>query len=126
MAIEIHETPNLLQQIIREIEKLTPQYLYQLRQVLDEKLKALAPAPTAQNVPRIVGTYIPKDRTLENEWVRQHRARYEGQWVALDGNQLLAHGLKLKEVAEAAQKQGVTDALFVQIEATNSLPWAGF
>ncbi len=126
MAIEVQEKPNLLQPIITEIEKLTPPYLYQLRRLLDEKLKTLAPTATTSNAPRIVGTYTPKDRTPENEWVRQHCAGYEGQWVALDGNRLLAHGLNLKEVAEAAHKQGVMDALFVQIEATNALPWAGF
>ena len=126
MAIEIQEKPAALQHIIAEIETLTPQYLYQLRQVLDDKLKAFAPATVAPNVPRIVGTYTPKDRSKENEWVRQHRDEYAGQWVALDGDRLLAHGFNLKEMAEAAQKCGVTDVLFVQVEASNTLPWAGF
>jgi hypothetical protein len=126
MAVEIQEKPAALQHIIAEIETLTPPYLYQLRQVLDEKLQALATATATPNIPRIVGTYTPKDRAQENEWVRQHRDEFAGQWVALDGEQLLAHGFNLKEVAEAAQKCGVTDALFVQVEASKALPWAGF
>ncbi len=124
MAVELQEKPPVLQQIIAEIETLTPQYLYQLRQMLDEKLKALAAAPP--NVPRIVGTYTPKDRSQENEWVRQHREEYAGQWVALDGDRLLAHGFRLKEVVEAAKKCGINDALFIQVEASDTLPWAGF
>lgn len=126
MAIETQEKPAALQHIIAELDALTPQYLYQLRQMLDEKLNALVPVAAAPNTPRIVGTYTPKDRSQENEWVRQHREEYAGQWVALHGGCLLAHGFRLKEVVEAAKECGINDALFIQVEASNTLPWAGF
>lgn len=76
--------------------------------------------------PRIVGTYEPKDRTKENDWLRLHSGEYAGQWVALDGDRLVGHGHNLKEVVKTVKQNGVDDALFVRVEPSDALPWAGF
>lgn len=117
---------SVLEQIKATIDLLSRRHLVQLRHVIDKKLESQRQPPNNLSGSRIIGTYTPKDRSKEDEWVRQHRDEYAGQWVALDGEQLLAHGLNLKEVAETAQRCGVTDAMFVQIEASDTLPWAGF
>jgi Family of unknown function (DUF5678) len=117
---------SVLEQIIATINTLSRNHLFQLRQVIDMKLDLYHKAPSTQPTSRIVGTYTPKDRSREDEWLSQHRDEYAGQWVALDGDRLLAHGTNLKEVAASAQQSGVTDALFVQVEPSNALPWAGF
>lgn len=36
------------------------------------------------------------ERKLESEWLRDHSHEYPGEWVALDGNRLLAHGRERK------------------------------
>jgi hypothetical protein len=117
---------SVLEQIKATIDILSRRHLVQLRQMIDKKLESQRQPPNILSGSRIVGTYTPQDRAQENEWVRQHRDEYAGQWVALDGDRLLAHGFKLKEVVEATKKCGVTDALFIQIEAIDALPWAGF
>lgn len=39
------------------------------------------------------------DRTRELRWVESHGDSYRGEWVALLGDELLAHSSNLKEVA---------------------------
>ncbi|MBI4750853.1 MAG: hypothetical protein HY774_20435 [Acidobacteria bacterium] len=52
----------------------------------------------------------------EQRWIKEHQAQYAGQWVALLGYQLLAHGVDAKAVYESAQRQGVENPLFTKIE----------
>jgi hypothetical protein len=66
-----------------------------------------------------------KDRSREWEWLATHRGEYAGEWLALDGDRMLAHGLDLKEVAETAKRDGVTDALLVRAEPINAPPYIG-
>jgi len=56
------------------------------------------------------------DRTLEYEWLKQHEHEYIGQWIALKGDQLLAHGGNAKEVSAKARELGVQDALILLVE----------
>src|ERR1700682_2952467 len=46
------------------------------------------------------------ERTLEQEWLREHREEYAGQWVALNGSALLSHGLNGLEVLNKAKARG--------------------
>ena len=48
-------------------------------------------------------------RTHEEEraWMEEHREEYLGQWVALDGNNLVAHGTDARVVYDEARAQGV-------------------
>lgn len=59
-------------------------------------------------------------------WLTEHRDKYAGQWVALDGDRLLGHGYNLKEVIDAAEKAGVKDALLIDVEPSNQLPYMGW
>ena len=75
---------------------------------------------------RIVGKTSPaKDRSREQAWLAAHRDQYAGQWVALDGDRLLAHGPNLKRVAEAAHRSGADDALIARAEAVGAPPYVG-
>ncbi|HYE71759.1 MAG TPA: DUF5678 domain-containing protein [Blastocatellia bacterium] len=64
------------------------------------------------------------DRTLEYEWLARHQLKYVGQWVALSGNQLIAHGQTAKEVFARAQELRVKRPLVLLVEDPN-LPFAG-
>jgi predicted Zn-dependent protease len=88
-----------LEQIIDEARALSPAEKRRLRQALDRELEQPAPAQSAK----------PAYPTNEQEraWVEAHRDEYLGQWVALDGDHLVAHGTNARTVYEAARAQGV-------------------
>ncbi|MFY9819949.1 MAG: DUF5678 domain-containing protein [Thermoanaerobaculia bacterium] len=44
------------------------------------------------------------DRAPEFRWLTEHSEAYRGQWVALLGNELLAHSMSLKEVVAALER----------------------
>src|SRR5574337_2077162 len=41
-------------------------------------------------------------RGPERSWLRDHQAEYPGAWVALDGENLIAHGSSAKDVIDQA------------------------
>ena len=41
------------------------------------------------------------------QWLHENREKYSGQWVALDGNRLIASELTAKEVYSKAKLEGV-------------------
>ncbi len=62
----------------------------------------------------------------ELHWLAEHRSEYAGQWVALDGTRLLAHGLNAREVYEQARASGVGLPLVIQVEPLDQLPFGGW
>ena len=44
------------------------------------------------------------------EWLKANRAQYGGQYVALDGDRLIATGKNYPEAAAAAQRAGIKRA----------------
>ena len=97
-----------------------------VRITLEEKLKPERES-SASTLPRILARNLPiKDRSCENEWLRNHRDEYAGQWVALDGEKLIASGDDLKEVVKTARSLGTPEALMLQVESRDALPFAGF
>jgi hypothetical protein len=69
------------------------------------------------------GDTLPAYRTNEQEraWINAHRDEYLGQWVALDGDHLIANGADARTVYDAARAQGVEipyiDRVEPQVEA---------
>jgi len=66
----------------------------------------------------------PPDFEREQRWLSEHQREYIGQWVALDGDQLLSHGKDLNRVFDEAQAQGVNASFTAFIEDPNQ-PWMG-
>ncbi len=50
------------------------------------------------------------------KWINEHGREYPGEWLALDGDRLLAHGHDLSEVAAAARAKGVQFPLLHLVE----------
>ena len=65
-------------------------------------------------------------REKEMLWIKDHGRGYAGQWVALEGERLLAHGEKLKSVLQASHAQGVELPLVVHFSAEPELPFGGW
>lgn len=57
------------------------------------------------------------------QWINGHGSAYHGQWLALEGNRLLAHGTDLIEVAAAARAHGVPFPLFHLVEPPREHPY---
>jgi hypothetical protein len=46
------------------------------------------------------------------KWIREHSMEHPGEWLALDGNVLIATGKSFKEVTEAAEAIGALSPLY--------------
>jgi hypothetical protein len=57
------------------------------------------------------------------DWINEHGSAYSGEWLALDGDRLLAHGEDLKAVAAAARAQGVEFPLLHLVEPPRPHPY---
>lgn len=51
--------------------------------------------------------------TLEWAWLKAHRHEYPGEWLAVSGARLIAHGPSYEEVREAGIAQVGTDFMLV-------------
>jgi hypothetical protein len=65
------------------------------------------------------------DRKLEMQWITDHGDACPGEWVALNGDRLLAHGMDAKTVFAEARKTGVAKPLFAHLEPDNPKPQCG-
>jgi hypothetical protein len=127
----------VLENVLPQIDALNMKDLRRLQRIIDAKLHAAdepeKPAFRETSafppgfVPRIIGESprTLRDRSREWAWLRDFGHEYAGQWVALDGDKLIASGPTLQEVAEAAEAAGVKDALTVRPEPRDALPYAG-
>ena len=61
----------------------------------------------------------------EQEWLRKHESEYRGEWVALDGSRLYAHGTDGRQVFLKAKAAGVRSPFLVFIEL-DPLPSGGW
>lgn len=86
-----------LEQIIEEARALSPAEKGKLRQALDRELEQ--PAPAKPGYPT---------NEQERAWINAHRDEYLGQWVALDGDRLIAHGPDAVSVYDEARSRGVS------------------
>jgi len=74
------------------------------------------------------GARIATPVTAEKEWrwIREHKEEYRGQWVALDGDRLVAHGTDARSVFEKARAVGVKVPALIEIPSEPELPWGGW
>jgi predicted DNA-binding antitoxin AbrB/MazE fold protein len=69
----------------------------------------------------------PLDCSRELNWLEMHGAEYEGQWVALSGDQLISHGTSGLEVYESARRAGIESPFLIQVEIPeDELPFGGW
>ena len=66
-----------------------------------------------------------EDSRAELEWLVKESHCYAGEWVALDGIRLVAHGPKLAAVKAAAQASGVSNPFFASVP-DDDLPFGGW
>lgn len=100
------------QGVLRPLEPLALAEHQRVRLTLEEKpLSWLSPEPV-------------NERREEMQWLAKESGPYAGQWVALDGPRLVAHGAKLPTVTAAAKAAGVERPLFASVP-DDDLPFGG-
>jgi hypothetical protein len=62
----------------------------------------------------------------EQEWVRAHWRQYEGKWVALSGDRLIAEAAGAREAIEKARASGVHSPFLVHVTGPSELPFGGW
>jgi Family of unknown function (DUF5678) len=60
------------------------------------------------------------------KWIDEHRQEFDGQWVALDGERLLAHGTDGKKVHAQAKEKGVKTPLIHRVSVNETMPFGGW
>ncbi len=85
--------------------------------VLEENLNQIT-APHSPAFPaKILATNLPiRDRSREYAWLAEHREDYNEQYVALDGDTLIAAGTTAKEVSTKVRELGIAGALILYVE----------
>jgi hypothetical protein len=98
------------------------QQIAQLPLVEQQKLSRALWAQTGRAKPpldkRVPATPMPDEAPIR-QWMIEHRHEYVGQWIALDGDRLIAHGTNHREVFAAAKADGAYLPLITFIEDPN-------
>lgn len=102
----------IVERILEEVKRLTADERRELREALTRE--PLEPAPEYST------------HEQERAWIEQHRDEYLEQWVALDGDRLLAHGSDAREVYLAARSAGVSVPYVERIKPNDGLPFGGW
>lgn len=67
-------------------------------------------------------------RQKEMEWLHRHHgelSHYANQWIAIEGNELIAANPDLTEVMAKAQAKGITVPFVLFVPMTQSTPFMG-
>lgn len=59
-------------------------------------------------------------------WLKTNRTKYIGEWVALDGENLISHGKDVLQVRAEAKTAGVDVPLIERITENDTLPFGGW
>lgn len=110
--------------IMKLIEQLPPTEQAKLEQLIVQHRtpQPSAKPPLDKRVPPIP---LP-DQAAMQRWIGEHSHEYPGEWIALDGDKLIAHGMNRAEVWAAAQASGAYLPLVTRLPSPDDLPFAGF
>jgi hypothetical protein len=116
-------TPPTAELILAEIATLPAEEREKLRTLLNQR-----PALASSQTP--AGNFIPpfdaNDPAPSLRWLVEHQAEFAGQYVALDGDRLIAHGSDPQEIIAAIRASGINGLFFTFIPPADAPPFAGF
>lgn len=112
-----------VENILSLIEKLSLPDKLRLRTALDQTVDP-PPAAKAPLDKRVPCEPMP-DRTREWNWIEEHKLEYAGQWVALDGDRLVAASPVRLEISAAIKADGAQRPLIHRIPSPDDLPYVG-
>ncbi len=111
------------EQVLSQVKALPPEDLTKLRDYLETQVEKDEAIEVARAMARACAL---RDLSAEYQWIKEHRAEYGGQWVALKGDQLISSGPHGVEVMNAARNTGHPDAFFKLILPAEELEYTVF
>ena len=109
--------------ILAEIAALPAEEREKLRTLINRQ-------PSTANGQAMPSVFIPPfdagDPAPSLRWIEEHRAEFAGQYVALDGDRLVAHGTEPKEIIAAVRASCLNGLFFTLIPPADAPPFAGF
>ncbi|MBL8295467.1 MAG: antitoxin family protein [Bryobacterales bacterium] len=102
--------------VLRPLEPLSLAEHQRVRLTLEEK-----PARLSWESSELI-----RERREELQWLAKDVGPYAGEWVALDGSRLVAHGTKLADVSAAATVAGVLEPFFARVPRETGVPFGGW
>ena len=109
-----------IENILKQIEELPFIEQRRLSKLLDDKLSKPDKEPSMQRVQPIP---MP-DYTDALQWLVDNARVYAGQWVALDGSRLIAHGTDARDFYAAANADGAYLPMVTLVEDPDAPPFA--
>lgn len=79
------------------------------------------PKPTPASVDKEIAQF-----KKTQEWLAEHREQFMGQWVCLEGDQLIAHGMDALQVHAQAKAAGIKAPFLEHIVEDNEPFFAGW
>jgi hypothetical protein len=110
--------------ILTQIAKLPQTEQLKLRHLLSQQQQGFQQPSRLPRDRRVPPISVPDSRR-EMQWLAVHAREYVGQWVALDGDRLLAHGPHHHEVWAAAEAAGAYLPLVTFVENPDNV-YGGF
>jgi len=113
---------NILQQIIQlpPAEQIRLAHLIEEQRIEEPQAKP-GKAPLDKRVP----AQPTPDRTREWQWIESHKQEYAGQWVALEGDRLVASSPNRSDISAALKTAGAKRPLIHRISSPDDLPYIG-
>lgn len=108
------------EEVLSQVKALPPDDQAKLRDYLTAQQEEDRAVEAARMLARVASL---RDLSAEQQWLEAHRHEYVGQWVALQGDQLISHGSAAKEVHEAAVAAGHQDALLLLVQPLDERPF---
>ena len=72
---------------------------------------------------RAARTVRSRGRSMEAKWIEENRAAYADQWVAVEGDRLIAAGVDPLKIFSAAKEQGIQSPFVVHVLPEEPLPF---
>jgi len=113
-----------IEDILNQISQLPAGDQARLRRLLDESESPHIRRDVGldQRVPPVP---VP-DSSREMQWLSEHQREYAGEWVALDGDRLIAHSVDARFVYSAAEADGANLPFVAFVEGSdkhNTILW---
>ncbi len=110
--------------------KIEDEILERIERLPDEKkaevLRFLERVEASLGRRQISGT-VSERAAASMQWIAEHRAEYAGEWVAMDGARLVAHGTDARAVADRARQLGVSVPFLHRVDAEEPAAfWGGW
>ena len=109
--------------ILAEIAQLPATERESVRTILNQQAVA-ASAPVLPN--GFIAPFDMTDSAPSLQWIAEHRKEFAGQYVALEGDQLLAHDADPQPVIAAVRASGLNGLLFTYLQPLDAPPFARF